>query len=368
MVAETVQSTIRPSASARGLAGRRLELHLVGATGNVGRKILKCVLRHRLFAPDQIRLFASARSVGATLSLEVEGRLHHFLVGDLNAADWSPGRERSAIVLFATESDISSAYAPKAMAGGCTVIDSSSYYRLDPSVPLVVGPVNAEQVDVGQHRLYAAANCLVSPLTVLMAPLHRAFPIASAHVVTYQSTSGAGKGPMDELEAETAARIQGLPYERQYFQRPIAFNLIPQVGEVLEDGFTAEEWKIIREIQKIVDPNLAVTATAVRVPVKVGHSMALTLRFKPEATAGLDRAALLSVLREQPFIEVQGDTGLGYQTPVEVEGREEVFVGRIRRDPLQADTWHFWVCSDNLHRGAATDAVEILRAVVSQMT
>ena len=309
-------------------------ISIIGATGNVGRIITQLLLEKKLVAAKQIKLFASSHSDGKTLQISGET----FTVQDTAKANF----KKMGICLFATESDISQHYVPLALSAGCYVIDSSSHYRLDPAVPLVVGPVNGRLVSVDGAKLYAVANCLASPSSVVLAPLQQRFGVERVNVVTYQSVSGAGKAAMDELYQETKSVIEQKSYHRQHFKRQIAFNVIPQVGTILDDGYTQEEIKICKEIKKIVSSDIQVTATAVRVPVMIGHSISLSLQLKQPFM--LDEVK--EVLIQANGVRVCPND---YLTPVEVVQSDDVHVGRMRLDPtcqhgLHLVLWH-WMMS-----------------------
>lgn len=325
---------------------------IIGATGNVGRRVIELILTRQLASPETLVLLASPHSAGK--KLQILGQ--DFLVQ--SADDWV--FSANDIAIFNTESDISARFVPLALDAGAYVIDSSSYFRLDPSVPLIVPPVNQDLICLDQ-KLYAHANCLASPISIVLAPLHRLLGIHSVNAVTYQSTSGAGKQAMDECVEETKALITSTPYQRKQFSRQIAFNVIPQVGEIREDGYTFEEYKIIHEIKKVIGQEIAITSTAVRVPVIIGHSIALTIRFSQAYTL----AQIMSCLQQAPQIKI---SELDYATPTEIVGTDQVHVGRIRRDLSAENSLHLWLCSDNLRRGAATDAIEILSTLLDRMT
>jgi aspartate-semialdehyde dehydrogenase len=328
-------------------------ISIIGATGNVGRKILEIILEKNVFPASAIKLFASAASAGKELTMN-----HHtYRVEDAAKYDF----QNSALCIFSTESEISEQYIPTALEAGCIVIDTSSLYRLDPSIPLIVAPVNKHLISIHNSRLYAVANCLASPTSIALAPLQKKWGIKRVNVITYQSVSGAGKQAMDELHQETSSLINKQSFQRSYFKRQIAFNVIPQVGEILADGFTHEEFKIIKEIQKIIADDFPVTATAVRVPVMVGHSIALSI----ELNKTFDLSDIKQALREYNGLQLSEDN---YTTPVEAHGSDKVFVGRIRKDPTIVNGLHLWLCSDNLRRGAATDTVEIVQEVLNQLS
>jgi aspartate-semialdehyde dehydrogenase len=303
------------------------KIAIVGATGNVGR-----IVTQKLKNKAELVLLASR-------DYPEEG-----------VYKATPDRFKGMdICIFNTEADISESLIPAALEAGAYVVDSSSHYRLDPEVPLIVGPVNAHLVSKDQ-KLYAHANCLASPISIALASLVP-YGIESVYVSTYQSTSGAGKKAMDECIAETESVLAHKSYQREIFKRQIAFNVIPQVSDIQEDGWTKEEHKIIHETHKILGQEFPIVATAVRVPVVIGHSISLSVR-----------------LRQQVSFEVYNDypgvvfLDKDYKTPVEIEGSDMVFIGRARSNEMGM---HMWLCSDNLHRGAATDAVEIVEKILS---
>lgn len=327
------------------------KIHLFGATGNVGRTILSQLLSKKIVSPEALTLFASPASKGKTLSL-----------GESTFELQSPEECRfdgTPLCIFATDSSVSKTYAPKAIEKGCLVIDSSSAFRLKEEVPLIVVPVNGGLIQKEQTKLYSCPNCIASPISLVAAPLEKLYGIKRLHAVTYQSTSGAGKAPMDELAAETKAVLSKDAYQRAHFPRQIAFNVIPQIDKLRDDGFTGEEYKIIEEVKKIVGSPFQVTATSVRVPVMVGHSVALSVELKREFILN----ELIDLLRQSPFVSI---SSADYATPTEVVGTDHVHVGRIRRDPTIPYGVHLWLCSDNLRRGAATDAVELATSLLSK--
>lgn len=328
-----------------------LPITIIGATGNVGREVVAALIRKKLAAPESLRLTGSSNSVGQTLMIED----HCFVVQKTNRDAF----KGSAICLFNTNADLSCEFIPMALEEGAYVVDSSSHYRLDDQAKLIIPPVNLDTIST-QQKLYAHANCLASPIATVLHPLDKKWGVRRVNAVTYQSTSGAGKGPMDELWNETKSVIEKTPFTRHYFSRPIAFNILPQVDKILEDGFTYEEFKIIREVQRVVNPAIAITATAVRVPVMIGHSIALSVELEKH----YELTELISLLEDSPSVQISKND---YHTPVEVVGKDDVFVGRIRRDPTIENGLHLWLCSDNLRRGAATDAVEIVEALIKKI-
>jgi aspartate-semialdehyde dehydrogenase len=323
---------------------------VVGATGNVGREILN-ILAERQFPADEIAAVASSRSTGTVIDFGDTGRelkvrnIEHF-----DFAGWD-------IALFSAGSAVSKIYAPIAAAAGCTVIDNASLYRMDPDVPLIVPEVNPEAIDGYRKRnIIANPNCSTAQMVVALKPLHDAAVIKRVVVATYQSVSGAGKAGMDELFEQSRDIFVGDGARPGKFPKQIAFNVIPQAGDFLDDGSTTEEWKLVVETKKILDPKIKVSATCVRVPVFVGHSEAINIEFEKEISA----AEAQAILREAPgvmLIDKREDGG--YVTPVECVGDYATFVSRVREDPTVDNGLSIWVVSDNLRKGAALNAVQI---------
>jgi len=326
-----------------------MQIAIIGATGNVGRKVVGLLLQRDLAKPTQLRLFASPKSAGKTLCIEN----HAFSVEATHEALF----KESQICIFNTENEVSSEYIPLALAAGAYVIDSSSHYRLHADVPLIIPPVNRHLISKDK-KLYAHANCLASPIATVLAPLEKAFGVKRVNAVTYQSTSGAGKNAMDECWLETKSVIHEKAYERSHFKRQIAFNIIPQVGDLREDGNTSEEYKISQEVRKVVGNDILITSTAVRVPVMIGHSIALNLELR----SSFELSAIIEALKKADSVKLSEDH---YSTPIEVEGSDEVWVGRLRKDQTIENGLHLWLCSDNLRRGAAVDTVEILSSILA---
>jgi aspartate-semialdehyde dehydrogenase len=261
------------------------------------------------------------------------------------------------IALFAAGSEPTKIYAPKAAAAGCVVIDNSSLYRMDPDVPLIVPEVNPDAIDGYKARnIIANPNCSTAQLVVALKPLHDAAKIKRVVVATYQSTSGAGKAGMDELFEQSRAIFVGDPVEPRKFTKQIAFNVIPHIDIFLDDGSTKEEWKMVVETKKILDPAIKVVATCVRVPVFVGHSEAVNLEFENELTA--EKAQ--NILREAPGVMLvdKREDG-GYVTPIECVGDGATYVSRVREDSTVENGLALWCVSDNLRKGAALNAVQI---------
>ena len=323
---------------------------VVGATGNVGREILN-ILVEREFPFDEIAAVASSRSTGTKIDLGDSGKelkvqnIEHF-----DFAGWD-------MALFAAGSEVSRAHAPRAAAAGCTVIDNSSLYRMDPDVPLIVPEVNPEAIDGYRARnIIANPNCSTAQMVVALKPLHDAATIKRVVVATYQSVSGAGKVGMDELFEQSRNIFVGDSNSPVKFTKQIAFNVIPHCGDFLDDGATSEEWKLVVETKKILGSKIKVSATCVRVPVFVGHSEAINIEFEDEISA----AQAQRILRESPGIMLvdKREDG-GYVTPVECVGEYATFVSRVREDPTVDNGLSIWVVSDNLRKGAALNAVQI---------
>lgn len=321
-----------------------MRVAIVGATGEVGRAFLK-VLEEREFPVDELYLYASEKSEGAELTFRGE----KFKVRALNKETSFRGID---IALFSAGSSISKEYAPRFVKDGAVVIDNSSAWRLDPDVPLVVPEVNPE--DVENHKgIIANPNCSTIQMVVALKPIYDAVGISAIVVATYQSVSGAGVKAIRELEDQTRAWCQDKQMEVKNLPRRIAFNVIPQIDVFTENGYTKEEMKMLNETRKIMhDPNIKVSATTVRVPVFYGHSEAISVKLnrplEPESAMELLGKAKGVVLVEE-----------GYPTPIDVAGRDEVFVGRIRKDLVFEPGLSMWVVADNIRKGAATNAVQI---------
>ena len=323
---------------------------VVGATGNVGREILN-VLAERQFPADEVAAVASPRSTGNIIDFGDSGK--ELKVQNIEHFDF----EGWDIALFAAGSEVSRLHAPRAAAAGCTVIDNSSYFRMDPDVPLIVPEVNPEAIDGYRAKnIIANPNCSTAQMVVALKPLHDAATIKRVVVATYQSVSGAGKAGMDELFEQSRNIFVGDSNEPVKFTKQIAFNVIPHIDEFLDDGSTKEEWKLVVETKKILGKSIKVTATCVRVPVFVGHSEAINIEFEDEMSAEQAQA----ILRESPGIMLvdKREDG-GYVTPVECVGDYATFVSRVREDPTVDNGLSMWVVSDNLRKGAALNAVQI---------
>jgi len=330
------------------------KIAVVGATGNVGREMLN-VLVQRQFPISEVVALASTRSVGTEVSFG-DGVLK---VKALDYYDF----KGTDIVLMSAGGAIAKEWAPKIAAQGCIVIDNSSAWRMDRQVPLVVPEVNADALNDIPKGIIANPNCSTAQLVVALKPLHDLFTIKRVVVSTYQSVSGAGKDAMDELFRQTRAVFVADPVEVGTFTKQIAFNVIPHIDVFLDSGLTKEEWKMAVETQKILDPDIQVTATCVRVPVFVGHSESVNIEFEQPVTAEKARAAL----RAAPGILVvdKREDG-GYVTPIECAGEDATFVSRIRKDPTVENGLNLWIVSDNLRKGAALNAVQIAESLINR--
>ncbi|TFU02997.1 aspartate-semialdehyde dehydrogenase [Polymorphobacter arshaanensis] len=323
---------------------------VVGATGNVGREMLN-ILAEREFPIAELAAVASARSQGDMIDFGDTGKT--LKVQNLDHFDFT-GWD---IALFSAGSGPTKIHAPRAAAAGCTVIDNSSLYRMDPEIPLIVPEVNPHAIDGYRKRnIIANPNCSTAQMVVALKPLHDAATIKRVVVSTYQSVSGAGKEGMDELFEQTRAVFVGDPKAAKKFTKQIAFNVIPHIDVFMEDGSTKEEWKMVVETQKILDPAIDVTATCVRVPVFVGHSESINIEFERP----ISLAHAQSILREAPGIMLvdKREDG-GYVTPIECVGEYATYISRLRVDPTVPHGLNLWCVSDNLRKGAALNAVQI---------
>ncbi|MGB7374891.1 aspartate-semialdehyde dehydrogenase [Pontixanthobacter sp.] len=323
---------------------------VVGATGNVGREVM-AVLAEREFPIEDIAAVASSRSQGIEVEFGETGRM--LKCRNIEHFDWA-GWD---IALFAAGSSVAKEYAPKAAAAGCVVIDNSSLYRMDPDVPLIVPEVNPDAIDgYTKRNIIANPNCSTAQMVVALKPLHDAAKIKRVVVSTYQSVSGAGKSGMDELFEQSRAIFVGDKPEPETFTKQIAFNVIPHIDVFLDDGSTKEEWKMVAETKKILDPKIKLSATCVRVPVFVGHSEAINIEFENEISA----KEAQDILREAPGIMLidKREDG-GYVTPVECAGDSATYISRVREDPTVDNGLILWCVSDNLRKGAALNAVQI---------
>jgi aspartate-semialdehyde dehydrogenase len=327
---------------------------VVGATGNVGREILT-TLAERDFPADKVVALASSRSVGKEVSFGEDDVLK---VEGLDTYDF----RGTDIVLSSPGSRVSAQFAPRAAKAGAVVIDNTSHFRMEPDVPLVVPEVNPQAIgDYKKRNIIANPNCSTIQMVVALKPLHDLARIKRVVVSTYQSTSGAGRAAMDELFNQTRAIYVNDPIKPEQFTKQIAFNAIPHIDVFMDDGSTREEWKMAVETRKILDPDIAVFATCVRIPVFIGHGEAVTVEFERSLSDEMARAAL----RRAPGLTVVDHRAdEGYVTPAEVAGEDLVYVSRIRRDPTVPHGLSMWVVADNLRKGAALNAVQIAEILV----
>ncbi len=326
---------------------------VVGATGAVGREMLQC-LDQRDFPADEVVALASERSVGREVSF---GEDHELTVHDLEKFDFS-GFD---IALFSPGSKISGIHAPRAAKAGCVVIDNTSQFRMDPDVPLVVPEVNGH--DIAKHtkrNIIANPNCSTIQMVMALKPLHDRARIDRVVVATYQSVSGAGKDAMDELFRQTRGIYVNEPMLSEHHTKQIAFNVIPHIDVFMDDGTTREEWKMAVETRKILDPDIKVSATCVRVPVFIGHAEAVNVEFaEPLSEHGARKA-----WADMPGVAVVDHRAdEGYVTPAECAGEDLVYISRVRADPTVDNGLSFWVVADNLRKGAALNAVQIAEAL-----
>jgi len=329
---------------------------VVGATGNVGQEMLS-ILDERGFPVKEVFAIASRRSIGRKVSFgDAELKCEVLEQFDFSKCDF---------VLMSAGGDISREWSPRIAATGCVVIDNSSAFRYDIDVPLIVPEVNAEAVTgYTKKNIIASPNCSTAQLVVALKPLHDAATIKRVVVATYQSVSGAGKDAMDELFNQTKGKfVPGTEIAPQQFPKQIAFNCIPHIDVFMEDGYTKEEWKMLAETKKILDPKIKLTATCVRVPVFVGHAEAINIEFEKPITADEAR----DILREAPGVLVidKHEDG-GYITPVECVGEFATYVSRIREDATVENGLNLWCVSDNLRKGAALNTVQIAETMINR--
>ena len=328
-----------------------MNICIVGATGNVGRKILD-VLEKKNFSFNQLYLVASEKSAGKKILFKKK----EYLISNLEEFDFS----KCDITFFSAGGKIAEKFAEKA-AKHSIVIDNSSFFRMDPDVPLIVPQVNYNELKNVKKNIIANANCSTIQMVIALKPLHEVFKIKRIVVSTYQSVSGAGKDPMDELIDQTKLALENKKIDTKNFTKQIAFNVIPHIDSFSNEGYTKEEMKMINETKKILDKNINVTATCVRVPVMVSHAESVNVEFEKEFT--LEKVINLLINAEGcKVINEQVDGG--YATQVEAEGKDETFISRIRQDNTNDKAINLWIVSDNLLRGAALNAVEIAEAYI----
>ena len=328
-----------------------MNIAIVGATGNVGRKILEVLEKKRL-PLDNLYLVASSKSAGKKIYF----RGKDIEVSELENFDFSKVR----IAFFAAGGKISEKFVEKA-AMHCLVIDNSSFFRMDPDVPLIVPQVNSNALNNIKKNIIANPNCSTAQLVIALKPLHDLFTIKRIVVSTYQSVSGAGKASMDELIKQTKLALDGKDIKPENFTKQIAFNAIPHIDVFSDDGYTKEELKMCNETKKILDDKIDLTATCVRLPISVSHSESVNIQF--EKTFSLEQIKkALSSFDGCKVIDERSDGG--YSTPLEAAGKDETFISRIREDKTIKNGLNLWIVSDNLLRGAALNAVEIAETLI----
>ena len=328
-----------------------MNIAIVGATGNVGRKIIE-VLEKKELSIDNLYLLASSKSAGS--KIKFKGKQHE--VFDLENFDFS----KAKITFFAAGGKISEKFAVNA-AKNSIIIDNSSYFRMDPDVPLIVPQVNPEHLNDIKKNIIANPNCSTAQLVIALKPLHDLFKIKRVVVSTYQSVSGGGKAPMDELIEQTKSVLDNKKVKSKNFTKQIAFNVIPQIDIFSDEGYTKEELKMTNETKKILDEKIDLTATCVRIPVLVSHSESVNIQFeKPFSLDEVKKA--LDNFEGCKVIDERSDGG--YSSPVEAAGKDETFVSRIREDKTTKNGLNLWIVSDNLLRGAALNAVEIAETLI----
>ena len=332
------------------------KIAVVGATGNVGREMLT-ILDERAFPADEVVALASERSIGHEVSFGEEQTLK---VQNLSEFDFAG----TDIVLSSPGGRVSAKHSPRAAAAGAVVIDNTSHFRMEPDVPLVVPEVNPDAIArYAKRNIIANPNCSTIQLVMALKPLHDLASIRRVVVATYQSTSGAGKEPMDELFAQTRGIYVNEPAvtHQKVFTKQIAFNVIPHIDTFMDDGSTREEWKMVVETKKILDPDIQVVATCVRVPTFIGHGEAVHLEFARPVSVEEARAAL-KAMPGVTVVDHRADEG--YVTPAECAGEDAVFISRIRKDPTVENGLALWVVADNLRKGAALNTVQIAEQLI----
>ena len=324
-----------------------IKVSILGATGNVGREFLS-IIEERKFPVEELFLLASPKSEGKKIFFGKK----EIKVLNLNKFDF----KKCELVFSSAGSKVASEFGPKAANSGCFVIDNSSYFRMDPDVPLVVPEVNSQDLKIIKKKIIANPNCSTIQMVMILKPLHDLFKIKRVVVSTYQSTSGAGRKQMDELFQQTKDIFANNQIQKKFFTKQIAFNVIPHIDSFLEDGQTKEEWKMQVETQKILDKNIQVSSTCVRVPVFVGHGESVNIEFEKEVSED----KLRETLKKSPGVSViDYRQDEGYVTPEECAGEDKVFVSRIRKDNTLKNGISLWIVADNLRKGAALNAIQI---------
>lgn len=336
------------------MTAKKPKIAIVGATGNVGREVLD-IIDDREIQYSNLVALASKKSEGMEINF---GEDKSITVKNLSEYDFTG----TDIAIFSAGASVSAEYAPIATKKGCIVIDNTSHFRTDPDVPLVVSEVNPEDIkNYRKKNIIANPNCSTMGMLVAIKPLHDQFKVKRLVVSTYQSVSGSGKEGEDELDNQTRSLLNNKPITKQKFTKQIAFNLIPHIDVFLDDGQTKEEWKMYQETKKILDPNIELTATCVRVPVFVSHSIAVNVEFEKP----YEEDQVREIYKNSPGLKVVDfRVDEGYVTPVEVAGLDPVYVSRIRRDKTIENGLNFWCVSDNLRKGAALNTVQITEILI----
>ncbi len=327
---------------------------VVGATGNVGHEMLK-ILDERQFPVDDVIALASERSVGKEVSFgDADVKVQDLAKFDFKGVD---------IVLSSPGAKVSAEYSPKAAAAGAVVIDNTSYWRMDPDVPLVVPEVNPKAVaDHNKKGIIANPNCSTIQMVVALKPLHDAAKITRVVVSTYQSVSGSGKAAMDELFNQTKGVYMNETPTPSVYPKQISFNAIPQIDVFMDDGMTKEEWKMVVETKKILDPKIKVCASCVRIPVFIGHSEMVNVELENPLSAE-EAKKLFRAAQGITLVDLEQED-LRFVTPAEIQGEDDVFVSRVREDISVENGLNFWCVSDNLRKGAALNAVQIAEVLI----
>ena len=336
------------------MTAKKPKIAIVGATGNVGREVLDIIDDREIQYSDLVAL-ASKKSEGMEINF---GEDKSIIVKNLSEYDFTG----TDIAIFSAGASVSAEYAPIAAKKGCIVIDNTSHFRTDSDVPLVVSEVNPEDIkNYRKKNIIANPNCSTMGMLVAIKPLHDQFKVKRLVVSTYQSVSGSGKEGEDELDNQTRSLLNNKPITKQKFTKQIAFNLIPHIDVFLDDGQTKEEWKMYQETKKILDPSIELTATCVRVPVFVSHSIAVNVEFEKP----YEEDQVREIYKTAPGLKVVDfRVDEGYVTPVEVAGLDPVYVSRIRRDKTIENGLNFWCVSDNLRKGAALNTVQITEILI----
>lgn len=328
---------------------------IMGATGNVGRELLN-ILDERNFPADDLVALASSRSVGRDVYLGDQAiKVQDLATFDFKGVD---------IVLSSPGGKVSAEYSPKAAKAGATVIDNTSHFRMDPDVPLIVPEVNPHAINEVKRGIIANPNCSTIQMVVALKPLHDAAKVKRVVVSTYQSVSGSGKDAMDELFNQTKGVYVNQTPEPNVYPKQIAFNAIPQIDMFMDDGMTKEEWKMVVETKKILDPSIKVCASCVRIPTFVGHAEMVNVELEEELSA-IQAKDLFRNTRGITLIDLENED-LEYVTPTEIQGEDDVYISRVREDVSVENGLNFWCVADNLRKGAALNTIQIAELLIGR--